>query len=262
MGRAGSTFLQYQVFPKIRGLTYIQRTRFRRAKKIIARGRSNKYLVSGELDNRLIERYLKAFTDPHRDARPILVIRRHDEWIASQYRRYLKNGHHWTFSDFFDIAQDQGYWKQESLLYYPIIELLETYFDHKPLVLLYDDLRKAPEGFIRKIVDYMDADLDMDRVNFSPRHASYNKKQLMAIYNASSKTNLLKRRPFKKKWQNVPLNLWTNLKRYAILYGYPILPVKSSGAEHIFPSDKQMKMIRETYAEDWQRCLAKADKNP
>ncbi|MCK4344067.1 MAG: hypothetical protein KAX05_02190 [Bacteroidales bacterium] len=46
MGKAASTFLQYNVFPKLKDICYIQRTRYRRAKKIISKGKHKKYLVS------------------------------------------------------------------------------------------------------------------------------------------------------------------------------------------------------------------------
>jgi hypothetical protein len=254
MGRAGSTFLQYRVFPKIKGLNYIQRTRFRKAGKIIAEGKHNRYLVSGELDPRLIENYLKDFCDPYSYAKPILVIRRHDEWIASQYRRYLKNGNHWTFREFFDLEKDRGYWKQESLYYFPIIELLNKYFDNKPLVLLYDDLRKDPELFIRSILEYLDADIDMAQVDMSPKHASYREKQLRAVYSISGWINLRKKRPFKSKWKNVLLNLGINIIRYSVLYISSILPGRLIPGAEIFPNREQLAAIREAYDDDWQRC--------
>ena len=255
MGRAGSTFLQYRVFPKIKGLHYIQRTRFRKARRIIAKGLHDRYLVSGELDPRLIENYLKDFSDPYSSAKPILVIRRHDEWIASQYRRYLKNGNHWNFSGFFDLEKDQGYWKQASLYYFPIIELLEKYFDHRPLVLLYDDLRKDPELFIRSILEYIQADLDMAKVNMSPKHASYKEKQLRAVYSVSGRINLRKKRPFKSKWKNVLLNLGINIIRYCVLYLSRILPGRLIPGANIFPDPEQLAAIREAYDADWKKCI-------
>lgn len=258
MGKTGTTFLQYQVFPKIRGLRYLHGSQKRRTRRIIAKGKSDKYLVSGEQDNRFIERSLKNFSDPFNFARPILVIRRHDEWITSQYRRYLKNGNHWRFADFFDLEKDEGYWKQESLYYYPIVLLLEKYFLHKPLVLLYDDLKKDPRTFILNLVEYMGAGIRMDRINLSPRHTSYNKKQLMAIYHATERINLKKRRPFQQKWKNFVINLFTNALRYAILYGALILPGKISEKERIFPTEDQLRAIREHYNEDWEKCLAYA----
>jgi hypothetical protein len=261
MGRAGSTFLQYRVFPKLKGLQYIQRTRFRKARKIIAGGRHSKYLVSGELDPRIIEDYLKDFSNPLSWARPIMVIRRHDEWIASQYRRYLKNGNHWTFSEFFDLDGDSGYWKKDQLFYYPLIGLLEKYFDHKPLILKYDDLRKDPEGFIRSIADYMGASLDMDRVDTSSKHASYRQKQLRLMYSVSSKINLVKKRPFSAKWKNVLVNIWKNVLRYTLLYLSPVIPGRQIPSSPIFPDPEHLSGIRKAYEEDWQKCVEYAEKN-
>jgi len=256
MGRAGSTFLQYQVFPKIKGVKYIQRTRFRKAKKIISKGKHMKYLVSGELDNRLIENYLNDFASSHNYARPILVIRHHDEWIASQYRRYLKNGNHLRFNEFFDVENDEGYWKLEQLYYFPIIKLLEKYFKPSPLILFYDDLRSDPVGFIRKIVAFISGDINMNRINLDRRHVSYSKKQLGAIYLASGRFNLKKKRPFNKKWQNVLFNLGTNMLRYAILYTAMILPAGWFRVNGIFPTDEQLEAIRKLYKDDWEQCRA------
>lgn len=258
MGKTGTTFLQYQVFPKIRGVRYFHRSSYKRTKRIIAKGKSDKYLVSGELDNRLIEDYLKDFSDPYNYARPILVIRRHDEWITSQYKRYLKNGNHWCFIDFFDLEKDKGYWKQENLYYYPIILLLEKYFLHKPMVLLYDDLRKDPRAFILRLVESMGVRIRMDKLNLSPRHKSYSEKQLMAVYRATERINLQKRRPFHKKWKNVVINLFTNAKRYVILYGALVFPGKIFTKEQVFPTEEQLRAIREHYNEDWEECLAYA----
>ena len=262
MGRAGSTFLQYRVFPKLRGLHYIQRIRFRKAPGIIARGKYRKYLVSGELDPRIMEKYLVNFSESLSHARPILVLRRHDEWIASQYRRYLKNGNPWTFREFFDIEKDEGFWKKQNLYYFPLIELLEKYFESRPLILLYNDLRKDPENFIRSIVEYTGASLDMKRVDISSKHASYREKQLRAVYGMSVRINLRKKRPFRYKWKNVLLNLGKNLVRYLTLWISRILPPGMVSGADLFPSAEHLSSIREAYEEDWQKCLEYAENNP
>ena len=262
MGRAGSTFLQYRVFPKLRGLHYIQRIRYRKAPRIIARGKYRKYLVSGELDPRNMEKYMKVFSGFFPYARPILVLRRHDEWIASQYRRYLKNGHHWTFREFFDLENDEGFWKKKELYYHPLIEILEKYFEPRPLVILYDDLRKNPEGFIQSIVNYTGAELDLKRVNTSSKHASYREKQLRAIYGLSRWINLRKRRPFSAKWKNVILNLGKNLVRYSALWISRLLPSGMVSRADLFPSAEHLAAIRKAYEDDWQKCMEHVEHNP
>ncbi len=260
MGRAGSTFLQYRVFPRLKCIRYIPRNRFEKAQRIVARGKSGRYLVSGEFDPRFIDKYLAEFSELFPHARPILVIRRHDEWIASQYRRYLKNGNHWTFREFFDMEKDGGYWKQENLYYFPLIKLLEKYFTHKPLILLYDDLRKDPGAFVQSLACYMKAGIDLNRVDLSPKHASYNEKQLRTVYSLSGRINLRKKRPFRAKWKNVIANLGVNTLRYMILYAALLLPRKVFSTAPVFPSREQLDKIRNAYEQDWQKCLEYAGK--
>ena len=261
LGRTGSTFLQYRVFPKFRGIRYIQRTRFRRAKKIIARGGHARYLVSGEMDGKKLEMHMADFSQPYRHARPIIIFRRHDEWAASQFRRYIKNGHPWHFRDFFDVEHDRGAWKRERLFYFPNIETLETYFTRKPLVLFYDDLKKDPRAFVKRIADYCGAEVDIGRIDFAPKHASYSEKQLRAVYTLGKKTSLVKRKPFTSKTLNVIAQLWTNLKRYSILYLARFMPASWFSADPIFPAPEQLSAIREYYNEDWEKCVAYAEKN-
>lgn len=255
LGRAGSTFLQYRVFPKFKGLYYIQRTRFRKAGRIIAKGRHDKYFISAELDIRLIEDYLKKYCIEYSHAKPIFVIRRHDGWIASQYRRLLKSGNHWEFTEFFDLENDKGYWKKDSLLYYPVIELLEKYFEHKPRILLYDDLRKDPEAFVQSIADYANAGIDLEKINFSPKHASYKEKQLRTVYTLSGHINLRKKHPFSARWKNIIRNLGVNIIRYSVLYLTWIIPGSLLTRKQLFPDKTQLAAIREAYEEDWQKCI-------
>jgi len=258
LGRTGSTFLQHRVFPKIEGVYYRRNVKFKKAKKVIPEGKAEKYLISGELDNRIMESYLKPFSDPYSYAKPILVLRRHDEWIASQHRRYIKNGYRWRFGEFFDLEDERVYWTEKELYYFPVIQLLEKYFQQKPLVLLYDDLRKDPKAFISRIVDYMGAEIDLDTVDFSAKHPSYREKQLRAIYSAAGVINLKKHKPYSKKWKNVILNLWVNAVRYAILYLSILLPRSFLTKEEIFPTQEQLRAIREHYHEDWEQCAAYA----
>jgi len=261
MGKTASTFLQYNVFPRIRGLHYIQRTRFRRSHRIIEKARHPKYLVSGELDNRFMERYLKVFTATCPYARPIYLLRRHDEWIVSQYKRYVKNGNRWTFTDFFDLEKDTGAWKKQQLEYYPNILLLEEYFDHKPLILFYDDLRKDPERFIQDMVEYMGAGIDLSSVNLRKRNASYSEKQVGAVYHVGKFIPMRRKKVSRYKPVNVLVNLFGNMARYSVLNISLLLPASLFRTEILQVSPEIREQIRNAYEKDWQRCVAYAVKN-
>ena len=88
-GKTGTTFLQYRVFPKLRNIYYIQRTRYKNVKNIIAESDAQKILISREFDQQL-EKEIRWFTHTYPDTTPIIVFRRHDSYIASQYRRFVK----------------------------------------------------------------------------------------------------------------------------------------------------------------------------
>ena len=107
MGKTGSKYIQYRVFPKFKGIRYIQRTSYNRAKKIIQKEDALKYLVSNEFDQQL-EEEVKYWASTFPDTHPIIVFRRQDSWIASQYRRFIKNSYTFSFSEFIDLKNDQG----------------------------------------------------------------------------------------------------------------------------------------------------------
>lgn len=262
MGKTASTFLQYNVFPRFRDVYYIQRTQYRRSVKIITRGKYKKYLVSGELDNRLFENYIKEFSSFFPDTKTIILLRRHDSWIASQYRRYIKNGNPWKFHDFFDLKNDQGYWKQKNLFYFPLIRVLEQYFSYKPFILFYDDLRNNPKEFIKKIAAYVGASYDINKIDFSRRHSSYNEKQLKAIFHLSKKIDIRRKRKGTNKTLRVIRGFIPNTIRYTTLFIALLLPDSLFGTEMLIPPES-LEEIRKHYTDDWEQCVNYAkDNNP
>ncbi len=89
LGKTGSSYLQQHFFPKLKGIHYIPTSRYRFSPKIITKRHHQKYLVSREFD-RQFDREVEWFSAMYPDARPVMVLRRHDSWIASQYRRQVK----------------------------------------------------------------------------------------------------------------------------------------------------------------------------
>ena len=43
---------------------------------------------------------------------PIIVFRQHDQYLASQYRRFIKNGFKGEVESFFDVENDVGFFKK------------------------------------------------------------------------------------------------------------------------------------------------------
>lgn len=180
LGKVASTYLQHRFFPRLKGLQYIPTNRYRRCKSILQKKGPGTFLVSREFD-RQFEREVTWFTSTYPDARIIVIFRKHGSWIASQYRRYVKNGFYQGFDHFLDLKSDQGKWKKKDLLYYPKIEIIERCSTQKPLVLFYDDLKADPWKFLQEIADYTQATFDRNEISLNSVHHSYSEKQLKLV---------------------------------------------------------------------------------
>ncbi len=259
LGKVASTFLQHRFFPKLKGICYIQRTKYRSAPKIIQNGKCKKYLVSREFDRQLPDE-IAWFSRFFPDAKPILLLRRHDQWVVSQYKRYLKNGGNLELDAFFDLEQDKGEWKLHEVYFMPYIKALEQNFSNAPLVLFYEDFQAEPEGFLDKIADYIDATYDRASVDQRPSHTAYSDKQLKFI------------RKYGSRWfhrdkssHRNPLLKWIGrraemLKSYAFLYAALLTPDYKLADEVLYPPEYLQK-IREYYQSDWEACREYSSRN-
>lgn len=253
LGKTGTTFLQYQVFTELKGIQYIQRTRYKKAKTIIAKGKSSKYLVSREFDQQF-EKEIKDFASTYPNTTAIMVLRRHDSWIASQYRRAIKNGFTYTFNEFIDLKNDNGFFKIKDLTYYNMILLLEKHFTKKPIVLLYDDMKNDPKKFITYLCEQMDASINVEQLNLKPKHPSYNEKQLTAIFWLSKRVNIKKERVFKNEIAHIFHRLYLSVWRYGTLYLAKMLPI-SWFSQEILPTRENLLMVKKHFEVDWEFCV-------
>ncbi len=254
LGKTGSTYLQYKVFPKFKNLHYIQRTNYAKSFDIIHKTNHKKYLVSNEFDRQFAyetDRISKAF--PH--AKIIMVLRRNDSWLASQYRRWVKNGYPFTFEKFIDLDNDQGEWKQRDAYFYPYIESVIKKFKRMPLVLLHDELLSNPTRFIQKIADFMGVEYNPEEISLRKVHTSYNKKQLL----------------LRRKWNHTFAGTLPESKnktiaffqglfyvkpiRYGSLYLAKMWP-KSKVPKEELTTERQLERIRKFYQADWEKCVA------
>lgn len=258
LGKVASTYLQYKFFPKLRGVHYVQRTRFRLYASIIPKVKASKVLFSREMDQQL-EREIVKFAKHFPDARAILLLRRHDSWIASQYRRYVKNGGPKSFDEFFDIEKDEGLWKHSDVDFYGKIQILEKHFNHRPLVLFHDDLKEAPHEFFDRIAHFIGATYDKKDISLAAIHKSYNKTQLKVIQKFSQ--YFFKKEPV---WSdNLIINWFQRRSRllacYLILYPALLVPRSWVNKEPLI-REESLKQIREVFEADWQKCLNYAQK--
>ncbi|MCP4522313.1 MAG: hypothetical protein GY827_11585 [Cytophagales bacterium] len=253
-GKTGSTFLQDRVFPKFKGIYYIHRSYYKKhAVDIITKGEHSRYFISCEFD-RQMEEEVRYFSNTFPNTKPIIVFRRHDSYIASQYRRIVKNGFQENFKSFFNIDDDSGYFKKHDLDYTRQIKLLEECFDQKPLVLLFDDLKQDSTKFVNDFAKDLKVDIDTNKIDFTKKHTSYNEKQLKAIHALAKKIDIRKRRVFKNGFLNIFARIYLAVVRYSTLHFAKLIPNKFFSDEPIM-SKEELKEVKEYYEKDWEYCL-------
>lgn len=179
LGKVASTYLQKRVFPQLQGIMYISTHHYRKSKKIIPKLSYPKILVSREFD-RQFEEEVRWFTKDYPNARIIMLLRRHDDWIASQYKRHVKNGFFGSFEDFLDLQNDKGYWRIKDLLYRPKLEIIKSCCSYPPLILFYEDFLSDPKGFLHQLTNYLGAPAIED-VSTQRVHQSFSDKQLKIL---------------------------------------------------------------------------------
>ena len=250
--KTGSTFLQNRIFPFLKGIAYIPTNKYHNIYTEIEKIKQKSILVSREFD-RQFEEEIDRFSGNYTNVTPIIVFRRHDQYLASQYRRFIKNGFRGEITNFFDLENDQGYFKKIHFNYSHQINFLDNKFDGEPLVLIYDSLKEDPEKFALDLCQKLNANLNINAINFNKKHGSYSEKQLKVIKAIGSVFNLRKRRIFKNKLLHLFWRFYHAIFRYSILYGAALVPsFMLSKTPLIDPL--YLERVRKYFDEDWANC--------
>ncbi len=250
LGKTASTFLQDRFFPKLKGIHYTPSNIYRFYKNIVEKGKHERYLFSREFDRQFYTETQK-IADLSTETHIIIILRRHDSWIASQYRRYVKNGGKQNFTEFIDLENDKGAWKQNDVYFYPMLQFIKDNFKPKPLVLFHDELKTNPIEFLNKIADYAGAQFDIDQIDLKPKHSSYSDHQLLFSKKYS---------PFNKDkeqhFQNRILTFITYrskwLVNHLVLYTALLFP---KSTESVLVDKAHLEKVRNYYQDDWQACI-------
>lgn len=251
LGKTATTYLQYEFFPKLKGIYYIQRTLYRKYQEVIERTGQSRYFVSREFDQQLEEEVNKiAIAYPK--AKIIIVLRRQDGWIASQYRRYVKNGGGLPFNEYFDVENDTGLWKRSDADFMAKIKYVEERFEQPPLVLFHEDLKKDAYAFFDRLAAFLGASYDKNSISLNAVHSSYNEKQLKVIKKFSFLFNQ------DREYSKVRFLRWLQrrsqlLASYLILYPSKLIPESWVSQEPLI-SQEDLDKVRDYYAEEWEKC--------
>ena len=256
LAKTGSTYLQNKFFHKLKGIKYIHTSEFYKYNEIISSAKEEKLLFSREFDRQFFDETLK-IAEKYPDAKIIIVLRSNEKWIASQYRRYVKNGGSRSFKKFIDIEKDKGVWKIEDAFFVPKLKFLETHFANKPLILFYEEFKESPHKVFQKIADYTGTEYKKEEIDLKPKHKSYSDKQLLFVRNITRK--FYKKEPpefseGKVSWLKFRLR-WLIL--HLFLYLAKIAYVKSE--KNLIPKT-DLETYKEFYKEDWNNCKKIAEK--
>ncbi len=262
VGRAASRWLQESVFPHFRGVRYVGRKRFRRAVREINRDDSTPVLVSRQLGYREFEPTVRDFAAAVPQAQPLLVIRRHADWIRSMYLREIKELRPVELPEFVDIEGEAGVRPWSSVRFKHRIDVLDEYFDHRTRVFLFDDLLEDPVGFVEEIASEVGASVDPSVVSVTPINRSYSDKQyrfLRAVGNAMA----ARRSGFGAgAHPHTPRRAWLRIRLrraawHVALAGARMVPEKRLDPTPLF-CQKELDRIGEFFEDDWRAAVARA----
>ena len=253
ISKTGSTFLQKRVFPFLKNIHYIPTRKYFKINEEISSIKQGSVLVSREFD-RQFEREVELFAKNHQDVVPIIVFRRHDQYLASQYRRFVKNGFKHDVKRFFDIDSDLGFFKKIHFNFTHQVNYLKTTFNTEPLVFIYDDLKTSSRDFIQKLSSLIGTKVDLNQIDFSTKHGSYNEKQLKIIRSISKGVNLQKRRVFKSLFLHYIWRFFHAVIRYGILYTSVLIPHFLTSKEPLI-DESYLNQVKRYYTKDWEHIM-------
>jgi len=249
-GKTGSTYLQQKVFPKIKGIKYLPTHKFYSYPKFLSQSKASKVLLSREFDRQLEEEII-IFSAKYSNTTPIITFRKHSAYIASQYKRFIKNGYQMDFNSFFNL-EDTGYFKIKHLHYKYQIELLQKYFNQPPIILNFSDLKNNPKAYITKLTEAIDAHINLEEINLKHFHTSYNHKQLKLMLKFGKIFSLKKRRVSRFKIIQI---IWKFLIFFPLRYGFLIIfkwvPSTFIDQKPLIDSDK-LAAIDHYFQKDWE----------
>ena len=265
LAKTGSTFLQKNFFPYLKNIKYISTQDYINCIDIINKTNYKSYLISREFDKQF-EREIKKFISYFPDTKIIVVFRRHDQWIASQYKRSVKNGWHWSFKNYYNI-NNKGIWKNSDLTYMNKLKIIKKYSKSKPLILKFEELKKDQFNYLNKISNYTDSKYLKTEISLKTVHKSYSEKQLIflkkfckifkkttpkyydyqeiTLDKTISNTNRIKHWLFYRPW-------W--LLFHLVMYTSLLIP-KSLIVKNSLINKNDLAEIKKKFKEDWKKVF-------
>ena len=252
LGKTASTYLAEKVFPHFQNTVFSRHPREKHY-ETMEKASDGKFFVSHEFDRQLIP-MVEMFSKRFPNAKPIIVLRIHDAWLASQYKRFVKNGFSISFKQFIDLENDTGYWKMKDALFFPMLQKLESAFQTKPLVLFHDDLKTDAYGFIDSIATFCDVTYDRNKISTKPFHSAYSTRQLKMMrrygWNRLESENQFSDNKI-IQWFQKRTQL---LRSYSLMAIANFLPEKWIDPKPLITTE-ELEKVGKKFEHDWKQCL-------
>ncbi|MDX1406591.1 MAG: hypothetical protein R3330_00615 [Saprospiraceae bacterium] len=257
MMRTGTTYLQRTVFPYFKGIRYVPKRQYFERDEIIRDSAASRFLISYELamDDQW-EREINNVSEEWPDTTPIVVIRRHSDWLLSEYKRQLKNGYIRHFHQLWSEDDKAAQYQKEDLMYCRRVAFLREKFNNPPVILKYSDMQHDPLGFVHSLAGIVDATFDPADIDLRWRHTSYGDRELRALRHVMKFVNLNRERANQHPALFRLVRLLRDTVRYGILHTASLLP----GDTHLVPK-QVLDHVDEVYRKDWETILIESEKS-
>lgn len=254
--KCASTYLQSVIFPRLKGLRFFPKKYFKKHRELIEKTDDERYLFSEEMYSNLEER-VAAIASQYPNAGAIFVLKRHDRWLTSRYKYYLKKKGYLHFREYFDLYKNTGWVKKESLYFQNKLDSLQKSFSKKPLILFNEDLSNDPDAFFQKLLAYTGTDMDTKSLKRVKVKQSFNEKQLILLRKFNRAFPYRKPEKLPKSLKKLKQNLREGLN-YGVTTIALLMPRSWVGKEPLIPED-DLKAIKDYYQADWEYCKAFAE---
>ena len=259
MTKVASTYLQTAIFPYLENIRFHPKHHFRTYKKLSKKTLDKHHLFSTEKDRRLVELVdeILAFFP---EARIIIIVRRHDQWLLSKYKYYIRKHGYVSFREFFDLESDKGLWKRSDLFLQSKIEAIEKKCTTKPLVLTHDMLRSSPDQFLDRLASYMNSSLGRGARKRAFVNRAFSEKQLIFLRRFNS-CYPYREKKSSSKFRNRVHYKYREFLLHIVAFFSQFLPATLLNGEKLIDDPGVLEEIRKYYHEDWSFCTTYASEN-
>ena len=257
--KTGTTYLQSEVFPNLKGITYVPWSRFETFFRPSTHPNCliSREGLSGGLWAPLEEREatFRALSQSFPEARLLIAFRRHDSYIVSTYRQYLHQGGTLSFPDYFTLGRESSFMKPEQFVFSPFLDWIERYFHTSPFVFFFEELRTNLEPLLAEMTTFLGAE------SLRPDDLSNRSQNRGLPYYAGSILRRINR--FNRSALNPQGRWYLDNHRTRVLQIDPAsIGQKWLGwlPDRDFFSDGERREVLEFFGGDWERVVAFAQR--